>query len=497
MLRRFQTLIIPGSRFSHRVVSAGIWSITFRAADRLINLARVVVLARILTPNDFGLLGIAMLSLAFVQAFSITGFGEALIQKKEDITSYLDTAWTVSIIRGAIIAVVLYLSAGYVAGFFDTMEAKSVIQVIGSVMLLKGFANQGIIYFQKDLEFHKLFIYDFGRTLAVFVTSVILALLWKNVWALVWGVIAGDIVATILSYVLHPYRPRLRFDFQKAKQLYTFGRWIYLSTLLTFLSAQLDKGVIGKVIGSASLGLYQVGSTISNTATGELSQAISQVVFPAYSKLQLDLSRLRQTFLTTWENTACLTLPLSILVLILAGGIVQVVLGPQWLPAVTAVRILAMAGFFTSLIRICGALLQAIGKPRLHMQLNLVQIAVAGILIYPLTRLMEINGAALAMLGGALLAIPFALRYIKTHVNIPVKDFLKASMASVILSLAVGVISITVGFSHSENLMGLVLILALNLVVYIGISFALWWWFKSGPVRIIVALRNDKPLQVK
>ena len=417
MLRRFQTLISPGSRFSHRVVSAGVWSLSIRVADRLINLARVVILARILTPSDFGLLGIALLSLSFVQVFSRTGFGAALIQKKEDITSYLDTAFTVSIIRGSIFALVLYLSAGYVATFFNTMEAKSLIQVVASVMLIRGFSNQGITYFQKDLEFHKQFIYEVGRTSTIFITSVILVLFWKSVWVLIYGVIAGEIAGLILTYLLHPYRPRLRFDYQKAKQLFTFGRWIYLSSLLIFLSTQLDKGVIGKVIGAASLGLYQVGSTISNTATGELSQATSQVAFPAYSKLQLDLPRLRRAFLTTWENTACLTLPLSILVFLLADGIVQVVLGPQWLPAVTAVRILAVAGFFTSLIRMCGALLQAIGRPRLYMQLMLVQIVMAGILIYPLTRLMGINGAALAMLGGGLLTVPFVLRYINMHVN--------------------------------------------------------------------------------
>ena len=169
LLRRFKTLVSPGSKFSHRVVTAGVWSLSIRVADRLINLARVIILARILAPNDFGLLGIALLSLSFVTAFSRTGFGYALIQKKEDITSYLDTAWTVSIIRGSIIAAVLYLSAGYVATFFDTMEAKSVIQVIASVMLIRGFINQGVIYFDKDLEFHKQFIYDIGRTSAVFI----------------------------------------------------------------------------------------------------------------------------------------------------------------------------------------------------------------------------------------------------------------------------------------------------------------------------------------
>ena len=492
MLRRFQALVSPGSRFSHRVVTAGVWSLSIRVADRLINLARVIVLARILTPNDFGLLGIALLSLSFVQSFSRTGFGAALVQKREDITSYLDTSWTVSIIRGAIIAAVLYLSAGYVATFFDTMEAKSVIQAIASVTLIRGFINPGVIYFDKELEFHKRFMYDVGRTSAVFITSIILVLFWKSVWALVYGVIAGDIVALVLTYLLHPYRPRLRFDYQKAKQLFTFGRWIYLSSLMIFLSTQLDKGVIGKILGATSLGLYQVGSTISNTATGELSQATAQVAFPAYSKLQLDLPRLRQAFLTTWENTACLILPVSIIVFLLADGIVQVVLGPQWVPAVTAVRILAVTGFFTSLIRMCGALLQAIGRPRLDMQLMLVQIVAAGILIYPLTRLMGINGAALAMLGGGLLAVPFVLLYINMYVNIPVKDFLKASMASLILGLAVGVISITVGFSHSKTLIELAGVLVLNLLVYIGISSVLWWRFKSGPVRIVVAMRNDK-----
>lgn len=461
--------------------------------DRLLTLARGVVLARLLVPEYFGLLGIALLSMAFLEAFFRTGFGAALVQRRGTITDYLDTAWTAQLLRGVIMAAALFLAAGYIAAFFNVPDARPVIQVISAGLLIRGLTNAGVVYFQKDLQFHKQFIYNIGQAVAAFTVAVPLALLWRNVWALVFGVLAGDFVGLVLSYVIHPYRPRFHFDFQKARELYTFGRWVYLSTLIGFISAQLDKGAVGKLLGATSLGLYQMGSNISNTATREVSEAISLVAFPAYAKLQDDLSRLRRAFLRTWESTACLTLPLALIVFLLAEELIRVVLGPQWLPTAPAVKILAMAGFMGSFVKLCGALFQGTGHPRLEMQLNLAQIVVTAALIYPLTRLMGISGAALSILLGTLATLPFLFRYLVIIRAFGLHDLLKASLAPLSIGLAVCAVTLLAKLGlDTGTLQGLVGIAALNLLVYVGMSCAFWWRFKSGPVQAIAALRSSR-----
>ena len=148
-MKELTSMIFQDTRqtLSRRAVRGGIWVFSLRIVQQLFNLGRLVILVRILAPHDFGLLGIALLTMATLETFSQTGFQQALIQKKQDIKSYLDAAWTVLILRGFILFAILYLIAPYAAIFFNAPEAKPIIQVIGLSTLLQAFTNIGVIYF--------------------------------------------------------------------------------------------------------------------------------------------------------------------------------------------------------------------------------------------------------------------------------------------------------------------------------------------------------------
>ncbi len=490
--RKLQVFVHPSSRLSQRVVTSGFWAISIRVGERLLSVARVVVLARLLAPQDFGILGIAMLVMEFLEAFTRTGFGAALVQRKGDIRSYLDTSWTVQIFRGVVQAGVMFLGASYIATFFDAPNAVLVIRVLAGASLIKGFLNVGIVYFQKDLQLHKQFVYQIGTAISAIVVAVPLALILRNVWALVFGVLAGEFVALLLSYVIHPYRPRFNLNFQKAKQLYSFGRWIFLSALISYTASQLDRIVVGKLIGTMFLGLYQMGRTLSNTATKEVGAAVSLVAFPVYAELQDNVQKLRQAFLRTWETTACIALPIAVILFFLADSAVKLILGPQWLPAVPVVKILAISGFFLSLIGGGGAIFKGIGRPRLEMQLNLLRIVITIALFYPLAKLWGMSGIALAVLFAMLATMPLLLRYVISILNIGLKDLLRASSSALGLGLTMGVVTLLIklGFNIG-TLQGFAGIIAINLLIYAGVSCALWWRFRSGPIRVIAAFRGS------
>ena len=156
----------PSEGLSKKVVKGGFWAFTLRGFSRLFGIARLIFLARVLAPADFGLMGTALLVMSTLEAFSQTGFESALVQKTEDIEEYLDTAWTVSILRGIILFVILCLIAPCAASFFDEPAAKSIIRVSGFSILFQAFANIGIIYFHKELEFNKQFTYEFSGMFA-------------------------------------------------------------------------------------------------------------------------------------------------------------------------------------------------------------------------------------------------------------------------------------------------------------------------------------------
>ena len=149
----------------------------------------------------------------------------------------------------------MYFVAPFVASFFYAPEAKPIIQDIGFSVLLQAFTNIGVIYFQKELEFNKEFIYQFAGTLADFIVAVSAVLILKNVWALVFGMLAGNAVRCIVSYLIHPYRPRLSSDLAKAKELFGFGKWVLGSSILIFLITQGDDIFVGKLLGATALAI--------------------------------------------------------------------------------------------------------------------------------------------------------------------------------------------------------------------------------------------------
>jgi O-antigen/teichoic acid export membrane protein len=370
---------------SQRVARGGFWVFFLRIINRGFSFVRLIILARILSPDDFGLMGIALLTMSTLETFSQTGFQQALIQKKEDIKSYLDSAWTVLILRGFILFIILYFIAPYAAIFFDAPEAKPIIRVIGFAILFQAFTNIGVTYFKKEMEFNKEFIYEFSGTLADFIVAVTAVLILKNVWALVLGLLAGNIIRCLVSYLIHPYRPHLSSDLGKAKELFGFGKWILGSSILIFLITQGDDIFVGKLLGTTALGFYQLAYRISNMPATEITHVISQVTFPAYSKLQDNIPKLREAYLKVLQLTAFLSFPIAGLIFVLAPDFTKIFLGEKWIPMVPAMQVLCIFGLLRAFNATTGPIFQAVGKPLILTKISLIQLIFLATIIYPLT----------------------------------------------------------------------------------------------------------------
>lgn len=383
---------------SKKVVRGGIWVFALRITSRGLGFIRTIILARLLAPSDFGLLGIAMLAASTLDAFSQTGFQSALIQKKDDVGAYLDVAWTTLAIRGVFLFSVLFLTAPMIAKFFNSTQAELVIMVIAVNMLISGFGNIGIVFFQKELEFNKQFTYEFSATIVDLIVSISLAFILRNVWALVWGGMAKNITRFFLSYILHSYRPRIRFDKDKFRDLFGFGIWITGSTILIFLVTQGDDIFVGKMLGVTALGFYQMAYLLSNLPSTEIADVISRVTFPVYSRLQDDLTKLREAYLKVLQVTAYISIPLAGGILILSYEFTQIFLGEKWLPMVPAIQILALAGLIGSISATTRPIFHGIGKPKVDTTWQIIRLLVLIAVIYPLTIRWGISGAAIAVL---------------------------------------------------------------------------------------------------
>ena len=338
------------------------------------------------------------MAINFLETVSQTGFHSALIQRKDNVELYFDTAWTVSAIRGTILFIILFFSAPALAAFFNSPQATNVIKVVAISSLLTGLRNIGIVTFQKNLEFHKQFIYDLPATLTDLIVSVSLAFILRDVWALVWGGLVGNCVRFFLSFILHPYRPKIKFEKTQFKELFGFGKWLLGSSILAFLITQGDNAFVGKMLGVTFLGLYQMAYLLSHLPSSEISYVISQVIFPAYSKLQDDLPAMREAYLKILHITVFLSAAFSALVFALAPDFTAIFLGDKWMSMVPAIQILVVAAFVASISETSGLIFLAVGKPKVETALQLLRLSVLAIFIYPLSLRWGITGTSIAVL---------------------------------------------------------------------------------------------------
>jgi O-antigen/teichoic acid export membrane protein len=482
-----------------RVVRSGFWVFAMRIADRVFRLARTIILARLLAPEDFGLFGIALLAISTLETFSQMGFSAALVQKKQDIKLYLDTAWVVQAARGLFLALILFAITPYVANFFDSPASKPILQVIALSVLFGGFSSIGIVYFKKELEYHKLFVYIVAGNLADVGVSICMAFILRNAWALVFGLLAGSVVRMVVSYLIHPYRPRLHFNQKQFKELFGFGKWVLGANIALFLIMQGDDIFVGKLLGITALGFYQFAYKLSNLPATEISHLIMQVTFPAYSKLQDNLPRLRKAYLKVLQITMFLSFPIAGLIFVLAPDFTKIFLGEKWLPMVPSMQVLVFCGLFRSIGATMGPVFQAVGRPDILTKLAFARLAIIVALIYPLSIKWGIAGTSSAVLISSFITMPVAY-YITVNriLRGSMPTLFKKSMLVPLISSALMVLLLYFCIERTVSLLGFVPVIVAGIFFYLLLGYSLDKILKYGiiddvmlmiPKRVRVALR--------
>jgi len=484
--RVLRNLAKPGKNLSERTIKSGFWIFSVRIVQQLFGFVRIIILARVLAPHDFGLMGIALLMLTILDTFTQTGLHQALIQKKDDIKIYLDTVWTYLILRGVVLFAILYLIAPYVATFFNTPEAKLMVQVIGFAILLQAFTNIGTIYFQKELEFNKLFFYQISITLSDFIVTVSLVFILKNVWALVFGLIASNLTGCIVSYIIHPFSPRLSFDLRKVKGLFGFGKWVWSSAVLSFFILQGDSMFVGKFLGAAALGFYQMAYKISNLPATEISHMIAQATFPAYSKLQDDIYRLREAYLKVLQLTAFLSFPMAGLIFILAPDFTKIFLGEKWMPMVPAIQILVFAGLIRSIAATTGYIFYAVGKPKINTVWQIVQLSVLAALIYPFSVKWGITGVSMVVFFSMFVSgIGFCFKAIKIT-KCGVKNFVNTIIYPLICGIAIVLLILGLKTIMSIGLLEFIIFACAGVLAYLIVIYLLDKLFNYKKIQTLI-----------
>lgn len=387
-----------------RVAAGAAWMIFFRAATRGLGVVSMVILARLLIPEDFGLVAVATALVAGLELMSAFSFDIALIQDQDCPRSHYDTAWTITILFALAIALVLVLLAAPAAGFYNDSRLEPILYLLALGTVAEGFQNIGVVAFRKEMDFRREFLFQVGKKLISFAVTVPLAFLWRNYWALVAGVLVGKFGGTLLSFVAHPYRPRLALSAHA--ELLRFSRWLMVNNLLGFLRHRAPDFIVGKIAGPGPLGLFTLSYELSQLPTTELVAPINRAVYPAYARIAGDRAKLQQSYLEVVRMIAFFALPAAAGIALVAEPLVHVLLGPRWLEAVPLIQVLGFAGAVSALETNVGSVYLAIGRPQILTRLFAFYVTLIVVAVIAFTSLWGVQGAAWASLIAALINVP-------------------------------------------------------------------------------------------
>ncbi|WP_254547463.1 lipopolysaccharide biosynthesis protein [Halomarina pelagica] len=383
LLSRLKRLVTPsGDGVGERMVKGGMWVGALNVTDRLLQIILLIVMGRLLGPRALGLMGIALLAVSALRQFSNLGLSSSLIYNKdENVDDMLNTAWTLQIARGVLLAGILYFAAPYIGMLFDTEAAVPLLRVIGLSQVFVGLRNPATVYFQKDLEFDKQFVYTLSGSVIQFVFAIWYAYTYQTVWALVLGYVISDFVRMAVSYLMHGYRPRPEFDLGHAKEITNYGKWITATSILYFLYNEGDDVVVGALVSTTALGFYRYAYQLSNAPATEVTHVISNVTFPAYSKLQDDARLLRDAYFRTLQVTTVLSFPMSLGIIAVTPAFIAAFLGEDWLPMVRTMQILAIYGLMRSMMATMGPVFKAQGRPDIIAKFSFLRVVLLAVLV--------------------------------------------------------------------------------------------------------------------
>ncbi|MDI7258438.1 MAG: MOP flippase family protein [Thermodesulfobacteriota bacterium] len=320
-----------------------IWSSVSRGANLLVQVSTTVILARLLLPEDFGVVAVALMFITLASILNDMGLSAAIIQRQNITEEHLSTMFYVNIATGFFLTITMIVAASLVANFFQKEILRPILTVLSVNFIINSLGMIQRSLLEKQLEFFKIAVVD---TISLFLSAVIgigLAVIGQGVWSLVWQFLSYIVGSTVLLWTLGVWRPQLIFKIEKLKELFGFGLNLVGSNLVSY-GRSLDTFLIGKFLGPAQLGYYSMAQRMVNFPLENVSSVVTRVLFPAFSKIQGDKELSRASYLKTVEYISFFTFPMMAGLFVIAPEMVRVVFGMKWESIIILIQIICFTG---------------------------------------------------------------------------------------------------------------------------------------------------------
>ena len=421
-------------------VRSGLINMGSQAISVALGLVSTIVLARLLTPAAYGTIGMVATVIAFASLFKDLGLSTATIQRKELTTDQVSVMFWVNVAAGLALTLVLAASSPLVAWFYKRPDLVWVTVALASNVLVSSLGAQHSALLTRRMRFRELAIARLNGALATLIVAVASALAGWDHWALVAGTLGGSAVHVLLLWSFSPFRPRFILRGAGTREMIRYGLNLTGFDLVNYFSRNLDNILIGRVLGSVALGYYTRAYSLLLFPISNIRGPLTAVAMPAMSQLQSDPPRFRAYYRRLVAILGLATMPLSAFCFVAAEPIVEVLLGPQWLPAAGIARWLAFASFLQPVAGVFGSVLTALGLANRHLRCGLASaLAVSTTFAISVRGGLETLALAYAIANYALF-LPIFL-YASRGTGITLGDFFgsvwRPALAAVVAGLAI------------------------------------------------------------
>ncbi len=392
---------------------------------QLMRWSSTLIIARLLTPTDYGLVGMAMVYLGFVQLVNEFGLSAAIVQGKLD-EDQLARLGGVSAILGGVLFLVSAALSGLIALVFAEPRVRLVLLVLSTTFLIRGLQVLPRGLLTRELNFRSLAGVDAAEAATLLLVTLGLALLGYGYWSLVLSAVLSALVGALCAMRMRPHRIAMPRRLSTLRDSLSFGGHVVLSRVAWYAYSNADFAIVGRVLGTAALGAYSFGWSIASIPVERVSATVGRVVLGVFSSLQRDYAAIRRYLLALTEGIALLTFPATVGLSLVAHDFVLVVLGAKWSEAIVPLQLLSLYAGVRSIDTLFPQILLATGHSRQNARFSMIALAVLPLLFY-LGSFWGTTGVALAwIVGFPLVVLPTNFRYTLRLLGVSAGDYLRA-----------------------------------------------------------------------
>lgn len=429
----------------NKTISGLKWSFIDIIAKNVIRFIIGIILARLLSPKEFGLIGMTIIFIVLSESFIDSGFGQALVRKKDCTQADYSTVFFYNLIIGLMLFSGLFLSSRLIADFFNEPKLELILKVLSTGIIIRSITIIHDIIIIKRIDFRLKTKISIIASLGSGIFGIYFAYRGLGVWSLVIKTLSMFALTSIFLWILNKWKPTLVFSWQSFKELFSFGYKLLLSRLIKRIYDNIFSIVIAKFYSAEDLGFYTRANQFKHLSADTLTVVIQRVSFPILSTIQDDLQRLKLTIKILLKSTMLLTFFFMLWLAVIAKPLILFLIGEVWLPAVILLQLLCFVGIFHPLQELNQSILKIQGRSDIILRLELLK----KILIVPVIFLGIFGGIKLLLAGMIFISfISFLLDsfYAGKQINYKMLEQIKDIMPAFSLCSLAGVLTYWVGF---------------------------------------------------